>query len=65
MVTYQTWLLHGKCTCSSKTNRHFIIFKVAKNLNVQKAPSTSLLAAHGQVNNSNIFESNIFEFECK
>ena len=48
-----------------KTNRYFIIFEVAKNLNVQKAPSTSLLAAYGQVNNSNIFESNIFEFECK
>ena len=29
------------------------------NLNVQKAPSTSLLTAHGQVNNSDIFESNI------
>ena len=38
---------------------------VGKNFNVQKAPSTSLLAAHGQVNNSNIFDGNIFEFECK
>ena len=55
----------AKCTCLTKANRHFIIYKVAKNLNVQKSPSTSLLAAHGQVNNSIIFESNIFEFECK
>ena len=57
--------MHGKCTCSSKNNRHFIIYKVAKNLNVQKAHSTSLLAAHGQVKNSNIFEIYIFEFESK
>ena len=49
----------GKCTCSSKANRHFIIYKVAKkNLTLQKSPSTSLLAAHGHVhvNNSSIFE---------
>ena len=57
--------MHGKFTCSLQTNRHFIIYKVANNLDVQKSPFTSLLAAHGQVNNSNIFESNIFEFECK
>ena len=57
MVTYQTWLLHGKCTRAPNANRHLITYKVAKKIfNVKKSPSTSLLAAHGQVNNSNIFE---------
>ena len=36
LVTYLTWLLHGKCTCSSKANRHFIIYKVAKKILMYK-----------------------------
>ena len=36
MVTYKTWLLHGKSTCSSKANRHFMIYKIAKKIFMYK-----------------------------
>ena len=29
-------ILHGKCTCSSKANKHFIIYKVAKEILMYK-----------------------------
>ena len=34
--SFKTWLLHGKCTCTSKANRHFIIYKVAKKILMYK-----------------------------
>ena len=31
-----SWLSYGICTCSSKANRHFIIYKVAKKVLMYK-----------------------------
>ena len=36
MVTYYTWLLHGKRTCTSIANRQFIMYKEAKKILMYK-----------------------------